>query len=402
VDLSLVDGKALVDAVRRLEVLSRKIHSAGLEIVHEIDRRGIAGELGCSNTAALLREVLRLSPSGAAKRVKDANALQPWLSPTGARVPAELPETAAALRAGELSPEHVQVVRDVVRKLPDEIRDQARDGVERALVEESRRFDPTVVARIGVHLLNALDPDGTLQDELESRRRRELTFRESTNGMIDVRGRLDKDGAATVQAALSPLTKPRDAEDRRPGPRRLADALVELARHALDAGRLPTEGGEKPHLTVTVRLHDLIAGTGVAHTDWQGPIPIGALAEHLCDCKVTRVVLGAHGEPLDVGRTRYLVRGPLRRALIARDRGCAQPGCRRPPQWCSAHHIKSWISEDGDTAIENLVLLCHYHHAQIHERQWSVRMVNGIPEFIPPAWLDPLQRPQRNTYHHAA
>lgn len=367
-----------------------------------MDQRGLAHDLGCTNTAALLRDALRLSPAHAAKRVKDASALHSWLTPTGARVPAELPETAAGLRAGELSPEHVQVVREVVRKLPDAIRDEKAAGVERALVEESLRFDPTVVARIGVHMLNALDPDGTLQDEREAKRRRELAFKPSTNGMVDVRGRLDKDGAATVQAALSPLTKPQGAQDRRSGPRRLADALVDLARHVLDGGELPTQGGEKPHVTITVSLNDLIEGRGVAHTDWQGPIPIGALAEHLCDCKITRVVLGAHGEPLEVGRTTYLVRGPLRRALIARDRGCGWPGCRRPPQWCSAHHISSWISENGATIIENLVLLCHYHHQMIHERDWTIRVVDGIPEFIPPAWLDPLQRPQRNTHHHAA
>jgi hypothetical protein len=29
-----------------------------------------------------------------------------------------------------------------------------------------------------------------------------------------------------------------------------------------------------------------------------------------------------------------------RAALIVRDRGCAVPGCVRPPPWCEAHHLR--------------------------------------------------------------
>jgi hypothetical protein len=38
-----------------------------------------------------------------------------------------------------------------------------------------------------------------------------------------------------------------------------------------------------------------------------------------------------------VGRQRRLITGPLRRALVLRDRGCAFPGCDRPARWCDAH-----------------------------------------------------------------
>ena len=57
-----------------------------------------------------------------------------------------------------------------------------------------------------------------------------------------------------------------------------------------------------------------------------------------CDARILPVVLGGAGEPLDVGRAAYIVPTGLRRALIARDRGCAFPGCDRPPHWCHAHH----------------------------------------------------------------
>jgi hypothetical protein len=46
------------------------------------------------------------------------------------------------------------------------------------------------------------------------------------------------------------------------------------------------------------------------------------------------------------------------------------------------------------------VLLCAHHHRLIHRSAWEVRMgEDGLPEFIPPDYLDPLQAPGRNTMH---
>ncbi|HEV7898594.1 MAG TPA: HNH endonuclease signature motif containing protein, partial [Planosporangium sp.] len=92
--------------------------------------------------------------------------------------------------------------------------------------------------------------------------------------------------------------------------------------------------------------------------------------------------------------------GPLRRALILRDRGCAFPGCGRPPRWCDGHHITHW-ADGGPTTLANAVLLCGFHHRLIHHSPWqvSINPADGLPEFTPPAYLDPNQRPQRNRYH---
>ncbi|MET8123821.1 HNH endonuclease signature motif containing protein, partial [Micromonospora sp. NPDC005291] len=110
-------------------------------------------------------------------------------------------------------------------------------------------------------------------------------------------------------------------------------------------------------------------------------------------------VLGSTSQVLDVGRQRRLITGPLRRALVLRDHGCAFPGCDRPPRWCDAHHIQHW-ADNGDTALHNAVLLCGHHHRHIHHSDWAVRLGgDGHPEFIPPAWLDPDQLPRRNQYH---
>ena len=104
-----------------------------------------------------------------------------------------------------------------------------------------------------------------------------------------------------------------------------------------------------------------------------------------CDGEVVPVVLGSHGEPLDVGRARRSVTQPIWTALVARDRHCAFPGCDRPPVMCHAHHIRHGLFH-GKTKLRNLVLLCGHHHRVIHHTPWEVRLNpdDHLPEFLPP------------------
>ena len=42
-------------------------------------------------------------------------------------------------------------------------------------------------------------------------------------------------------------------------------------------------------------------------------------------------------------------------------------------------------------------MLCRTHHRMLHhDTGWHVRIRDGHPEFIPPKWIDPEQRPRRN------
>ncbi|MGZ4609896.1 MAG: HNH endonuclease signature motif containing protein, partial [Actinomycetes bacterium] len=86
----------------------------------------------------------------------------------------------------------------------------------------------------------------------------------------------------------------------------------------------------------------------------------------------------------------------LRRLLEIRDGGCAFPGCDRPPRWSQAHHIEHWC-DGGFTSSDNCVLLCAVHHRRVHHHGWEVRVgADRLPEFLPPAWIDPERRPRRN------
>jgi hypothetical protein len=89
-------------------------------------------------------------------------------------------------------------------------------------------------------------------------------------------------------------------------------------------------------------------------------------------------------------------------ALIARDRGCSFPTCDRAPEWCERHHVVPWI-EGGPTDLNNLTLVCRYHHHNFATRGWTCRInPDGIPEWTPPRWLDRDQNPLINARIQAA
>jgi hypothetical protein len=112
------------------------------------------------------------------------------------------------------------------------------------------------------------------------------------------------------------------------------------------------------------------------------------------------VILDHNGAIVEMRTPSRLANRAQRRALAARDKGCAFPGCDIPPAMCVAHHVL-WWSRGGHTVLTNLVLLCSRHHTDIHAGEWTIQMLDGIPWFTPPKWLDPDQKPLRNTIHDA-
>ncbi len=116
-----------------------------------------------------------------------------------------------------------------------------------------------------------------------------------------------------------------------------------------------------------------------------------------CDADIIPVLLGSEGRILDIGRTTRIFPPHIRKAITARDQGCAFPGCTIPAPWCEAHHITYW-SHGGGTSTENGTLLCSHHHHLIHKEQWHIQVKTGIPWFIPPPHIDPRQKPRQNTY----
>jgi hypothetical protein len=111
-----------------------------------------------------------------------------------------------------------------------------------------------------------------------------------------------------------------------------------------------------------------------AWLNWYGTIPASVAQRIACDADLYALVLHpATGLPLYLGRTRRLVPASIRRALHARDRGCRWPGCSAPTPWSDAHHLHGW-HPTGVTDVDNLILLCRFHHVLVHEGRWRLRL----------------------------
>ena len=87
-----------------------------------------------------------------------------------------------------------------------------------------------------------------------------------------------------------------------------------------------------------------------------------------CDCGL--VAIGGDGEALNIGRRARSIPPAIRRALMLRDRGCAFPGCTHTA-FLHGHPIEHWL-HGGETSMDNLVMLCTFHHHLVHEGGWTV------------------------------
>ncbi|MCQ9166188.1 HNH endonuclease signature motif containing protein, partial [Arthrobacter sp. STN4] len=193
--------------------------------------------------------------------------------------------------------------------------------------------------------------------------------------------------------------------DRRTRAQKLLDGLIDCIKLAARTGKLPMNGGLKPQLFISTNETELQRHTkdgrpgGIAFLPYSGPQPLALLEEELCDADITTMILGNGENILNVGRTQRFFTDTQRKILIARDKGCCFPHCRRTAMTTDAHHIIPW-SQGGGTDISNGALLCTVHHHTVHQGLWSIELINGTPWFTPCYKLDPTQTKLRNHYHH--
>src|SRR5262249_31415512 len=139
---------------------SRKLYGVGLAVTAELDTRNVAVARGASSTAVLLRQVLRIAPGEARRRVADAHVVCRRVQVTGEVSEPELPVAAEAVAAGELSGQHLLVIRQAVHQLPADTAVEARDAVESMLVADAADLGPTQVVQGGQRVRGYLEPDG--------------------------------------------------------------------------------------------------------------------------------------------------------------------------------------------------------------------------------------------------
>ena len=163
-----------------------------------------------------------------------------------------------------------------------------------------------------------------------------------------------------------------------------APAAVAAGSVAPDAGTISAE----TRTTDRTVPHATPCATGTASgavIEQDDGLFLSTAAARRIACDAGRVLLyhAPDGSVLDVGRRTRTIPTPLRRALEGRDRQCCQfPGCQN--RRCDAHHLVHW-ADGGATRLENLVLVCRFHHRAVHEEGFQVnRSADGRFEFRRP------------------
>ena len=297
---------------------------------------------------------------------------------------AELPLSAVAVEEGGIGFSHLALIA----RTSEAVADGPRSLDEGRLLAKGLELTVSQFRKACQHERHAADPNGFAEDERMAAEERTLTMSSFEDGGLFLKGVFDAVGGAAIRNALEPLARKSGRDDERRREQRLADALVELAGHALDSGVIPDRGSQRPHLQVTASLETLLGRIGAPAADLELSLPISSrcVERIACDCNVTRILLDADSMVIDVGRSKRLISGARRTALNQRDRHCRWPGCDRPPSWSESHHLKHWI-DGGGSDLPNLVLLCHRHHWLVHEGLWQiVKQQDGNYLTVPPPY----------------
>jgi hypothetical protein len=291
-----------------------------------------------------------------------------------------LPKVAAALRLGEISYQSTSLLCH----LRDQLGEKRDLFVEDEMLDLARQHSVASLRYLCRYARHVADPDGFFNEAEADYSRRRLHISQMSDGMHAIDGILDPAGGAALKTALDSLSNRRGPEDDRTFGQRTADAMVELAHHAMDEGRLPKRNGVKPHINLTTTIEGLKNELGAPPADLELSLPISTrtLERITCDCTMSRVLL-ADSMVIDVGRATRVVSAPMRRALRVRDRGCRWPGCDRQVNWTNPHHVDHWARR-GLNRLPNLVLLCFFHHRLVHEGGWQVVKAGREFRFVPP------------------
>ncbi|WP_308471452.1 DUF222 domain-containing protein [Pseudoclavibacter sp. RFBB5] len=192
-------------------------------------------------------------------------------------------------------------------------------------------------------------------------------------GLGDGNGGSQGQGQGERDDVEVPLVDPRSIEQQR------IDALTMLVRAYAESPDAPRTGGEAPTVII-VTTEAGIAGTAerpedVPHLERTGePVPPSLAVQLLCDGFIRVATRNSTGEILDLGRKQRLFTTAQRRAIAIRDRQCRAPGCSAPVRWCEVHHAQPW-SEGAPTDAKHGILLCSFHHHEVHRGR--LVLING-------------------------
>lgn len=303
----------------------------------------------------------------------DESAGKPWL--TG---------VSEAVRDGGISVEKAHLIQAGLGEPTESVSPEDLVLATERVLEVAPTLTPEQLAAETRAMREQLDAQHVADEERRIQHARSVKLYKHRDGSGTLVAKLDREAVVVVGELLDAATGPKrfgprfvssdgtryqDAvkDDARSIEQMGHDALFTVLRLGLgaDAFKLP---GRQPAVRVIVTARDLADRTGYGELEGKSQtISLETIDRHLCDSGSLQIVVDAFGTPLNHGREKRLFTEAQRTALAIRDGGCMDD-CDRPASWCEAHHIVQWRSINGLTDLTNGILLCRYHHLDLHNR----------------------------------
>jgi hypothetical protein len=319
-----------------------------LALIADADRGGIWRDSGARDTAHWLSIRFGLSWWKAHRWIAAAHALE------------TLPRLADALSAGVLG---IDKVVELCRfATPETEARLIRWAVEVSCATIRHRAD-----------LAARTP---IEDVVEVERSRFVSWWYYDNGRrFGLEADLPAAQGAVVARALERMAEsvpvaPGEEGDESVSARR-ADALVAVCSARIGRDADP----DRATVVVHARLEGLASGTGGCEIEGGPAVHPEIVRRLLCNARVQTVVEDDAGNVVGLGRLSREPSAWMVRQVRYRDRECRFPGCGAR-RFTEAHHLV-WWRHGGRTDLDNLLLICSFHHRLVHEHGWSVRREAG-------------------------
>jgi hypothetical protein len=334
---------------QRILSLCTHINAATYELlvmIREFDERGGCLKWGLECTAKWLAWRCDLSMATAREKVRVAQAMK------------QLPLISAAFSTGELS---YSKVRSLTRV--------ANVGYEEDLVAFALRNTAAHVAEYCRELHMGTAASVSLAERAFVNRSLRVR-RDVDRGMMSVTVDLPLEAGDLIEKALD---KARDDECLKvpdlvdtSWSKRQADAFVTMLKEYLQDGAGETKSSSDNYL---VNIH--VDQSALAGDVGRSSVPIETVKRLCCDGHAVVMTETKDGEPLSIGRKSRVVPKGIERAVRARDKNrCRFPGCRHK-RFVDIHHIEHWTN-GGETALNNLMMLCSKHHTLVHEGSFRI------------------------------
>ena len=399
---------AVPETIEAVESAGRLMDAARVLATAPLARDRVAAErLGFASPVAAVATFAQVTERSARARLYLADSISPDLSVSGAELPPQHPEVAAALTAGQIGMEAAILIAKELDSSAPRVPAPARAMAETMMVNLACGKDPAGIGPLppasvdyltgAVRTLGAaIDPDGSRPREERAAQRRSVWIHQpDADGLMQFGGRLEQElgilflnfvEAWRRSPRFTDTNEPQGAEDTRTPDQRRHDAFAEILIAAAAADDAPQLNGHPVAVVVTVRQEDLVDPEGVDGD------PIGIIAgspvplsrrrvEQLIDGNGFRAVtLTAEGAVTGISSPARCFTSKQTLAIAARDGyRCSAPGCTTPHTALQAHHVIAW-RVGGPTSTSNGILLCYWHHRRVDDGPWQYRMVNGLPE----------------------